>query len=161
MKKAGERAAVGYSGAHRGSPKRSSDSATTLKQLGISKDQSSKWQQLAEIPKEEFEVELNKPGPPISTEGLLNSRILAADTTPRIDPQALWAWDRIKEFERQDPHALLTVDLYELFQAMTETMQEDLDRVAPRLIHWLSTFLDKRKGGLHGSNRATNGNSQS
>ena len=33
----------------------------TLPELGITRDQSSKWQQLADIPEPEFEAEVSKP----------------------------------------------------------------------------------------------------
>ena len=50
MKESGQRQAPGdNAGAHRGQPKeRSSAGATTLSDLNITRDQSSKWQQLAE-----------------------------------------------------------------------------------------------------------------
>lgn len=140
----------------RGSKKAESRHTTPqLKDLGISKDQSSKWQQLAEIPAEEFEAELTKPGPPMSTEGLLNSRTLAANPMPRIDPQALSAWGRIKDFERAESGTLLESDLHGLFLGMTEPMQDDLIRLAPVLIDWLETFISRRKRSFHGSNGTT------
>lgn len=139
-------------------------SKSTLANLGITRDQSSKWQQLADIPAEEFEAEILKPGPVVSTEGLLNSRILAANPMPaRIDRRAMWAWGRLKEFERPilhaDAPALLTIDLQELFEVMTEEMQEDVERVAPDLISWLQAFVNRKKRGMHGSNGTAHRNS--
>jgi hypothetical protein len=160
-RKAGELLKEMKSGGHRqsgrGSKKAESCGTTPqLKDLGISKDQSSKWQQLADIPAEEFEAELTKPGPPMSTEGLLNSRTLAANPTPRIDPQALSAWGRIKDFERAEYGTLLEFDLHGLFQGMTEPMQDDLIRLTPVLIEWLESFIANRKRSFHhGSNGTT------
>ena len=111
----------------------------TLSTLGVTRDQSSKWQKLADIPAEEFEAELAKPGPALSTEGLINIRILAAHPMPRIDPNALRAWGQIKNFERDEPVALLSVNLPELMAGMTEPMKEDVIRIAPKLIEWLKT----------------------
>jgi hypothetical protein len=146
MKDTGQRQKPG------GDRKKSKSRDTTLKDLGITRDQSSKWQQLADIPAEEFEAEMSKPGPPISTEGLLNSRTLAANPMPRIDPQALRAWGRIKDFERAECGTLLESDLFGLFQGMTEPMKDDLIRLAPVLIEWLEGFIRSRKRSVHGSN---------
>ena len=58
----------------RGAPiVRSSDTTTqpkTLKEMGISKDHSSKWQKLADVPKEKFEAALVAPKKP-STTGII------------------------------------------------------------------------------------------
>ncbi|MDH3595780.1 MAG: hypothetical protein OEU09_14105 [Rhodospirillales bacterium] len=50
-------------------PTRSSDT-TTLRELGISKDQSSRWQRLAAVPEAEFEAALAAPDKP-STGGII------------------------------------------------------------------------------------------
>ena len=46
-----------------GRPKKGS-SYRTLSELGITRNQSSQWQKLAEIPKEQFEEEMARPGKP-------------------------------------------------------------------------------------------------
>jgi hypothetical protein len=63
MKKSGKRAG-------RGRPRKMSDAAT-LSELGITRDQSSQWQKLADIPDEEFEAALRQPGRKLSTAGIL------------------------------------------------------------------------------------------
>jgi hypothetical protein len=108
-----------------------------LSDLGVSKTQSSQWQRLAEIPHEEFEQAITAPGPKPSTEGLLNSRIVAEMPQKRIDPDALNAWGRIKDFERG---GLLGRKPSELLEEMTEPMREDVLRLAPDLIRWLGKF---------------------
>jgi hypothetical protein len=45
--------------------------AATLSDLGITRDQASKWMRLAQIPEHEFEAALSQPGPKPTTEGLL------------------------------------------------------------------------------------------
>jgi hypothetical protein len=103
----------------RGGDQKSTSRAATLKtalpDLGITRDQSSKWQDLARIPAEEFEEAIARPGAlhsdaasgkgmsrtvSPSTEGILNSR--RAESLPKVqmDPDALWVWGRIKEFGR-------------------------------------------------------------
>jgi hypothetical protein len=53
-----------------------------LPELGISRDQSSQWLALAEIPEEEFEDEIRRFGGPLSTEGILIARRYAARHCP-------------------------------------------------------------------------------
>ncbi len=125
-----------------GGDRKSKSGSATLKvaELGVTRDQSSKWQQLAAIPAEEFEAELSKPGPAPSTEGLINSRVLASHPVPRMDPDALRAWGQIKDFERAEPRCLLDMDVADLVSGMTEPMREDVLRLAPRIIAWLKTL---------------------
>lgn len=68
--------------------------AKTLKQLDITKDQSSKYQKLANVPEKEFEEAINLPGTVPSTTNVLNSQ-KPKPTQPepeekRIDPTAVW-----------------------------------------------------------------------
>lgn len=81
----------------------------TLPELGISRDQSSKWQKLAEIPDDDFIAALTDPDKKPTTGG-----IIAAHAEPKInpiDPRAMWLWGRLQDFEREgvlpaDPIAL-------------------------------------------------------
>jgi hypothetical protein len=71
--------------------------AKTLEELGISKTQSSKWQQLADVPKDQFEAALASP------EKSTTSGILTASQEPKrapMDDRALWLWGRLRDFER-------------------------------------------------------------
>jgi hypothetical protein len=54
----------------RGRPRRTSNDAT-LSSFGITRDQSSKWQQLAAIPEAEFIALLKRPGRKRTTAGIL------------------------------------------------------------------------------------------
>jgi hypothetical protein len=87
-------------GGDRKSRSRSSTMKTTLADIGVSKDQSSQWQRLAEIPEKDFEDEIRRSGGPPCTEGILNAKTLKELPKRQMDPKALWVWGRIKDFER-------------------------------------------------------------
>jgi phage N-6-adenine-methyltransferase len=71
----------------RGAPVVSSSgtSAQTLGELGISHDQSSKWQKLAEVPEEEFEALLADPENPPSESGIITAHNHRAQGTGEIE----------------------------------------------------------------------------
>jgi len=93
MKEQGLRQRAGdNAGAYRGQTTRLSSSTTTLSDLGITRDQSSKWQHLASVPEEEFERAVNDDGPKPTTEDIINANVLREHPQPRMDPQALWIW---------------------------------------------------------------------
>ncbi len=71
-------------GAHRGKQKSPSNNTSTLRDLGISYDQSSKWQRLAEIPEEKFNEALANPHVIPSTDGV--PEIISAAMIPQCLP---------------------------------------------------------------------------
>jgi hypothetical protein len=74
----------------------------TLSDLGITRDQSSKWQQLAAVPAEEFERAVASPGPVPTTEGIINAQMLRENPQEqRMDRDALWFWGRLVRFAKQ------------------------------------------------------------
>lgn len=118
----------------------------SLKDLGITPDQSSKWQALANVPAEEFEKAVKGNGPKPTTEGIINANSLRQKPMPRIDPVALWFWGRLRDFESD---GVLDRKVEELVSGMTDSMRDDCMRIIPRLAEWL------QKGILNGkSNRA-------
>jgi hypothetical protein len=100
MKETGERDAGG-----RG--KIASRPTTQLADLGITRDQSSKWQKLADIPKEDFEAALRGPDKPTIT-GLI------APPVKQTDPNATWVWGRLQDFERDGILNLVPSDVFSL-----------------------------------------------
>jgi hypothetical protein len=113
----------------KGRPEKASD-AVTLSDVGVSRNQSSQWQQLAEIPDEDFEVALQAERP-------TTSGIIAAHTEPsrrQMDERALWLWGRLQDFERMH---LLDADPQMLFGDMFEHMQDTTRRLAPIVTEWL------------------------
>ncbi len=128
----------------------------TLKDLGITKDQSSQWQQLADVPQEDFEAALAEPGKPTS-EGIVNAKKAKERPMPQVDPDALYVWGRLREFEK-----LFHRDINELIAGMPETMQESCVRICPLLLAWLegtrethlrSQALSNRQATLEGDGR--------
>lgn len=103
----------------------------TLSDLGITKDQSSKWQKLAAVPEAEFEAAVSQPGIKPSTHHILT---LKEDPPPRMDAVALWFWGRLLDMERNN---LFSRSAESLISEMTEAMQQDAHRLLPKLRSWL------------------------
>jgi hypothetical protein len=69
-----------------------------LKNIGVSKDQSSKWQKLAAIPDDEFDRAIGTKTAKPSTNGII--RDAAPPKVVRVSDEALWLWGRLRDFER-------------------------------------------------------------
>jgi hypothetical protein len=136
-REAGQRAVPGdNAGAHRGHPKRSSSSASTLADLKISYDQSSKWQQLAEVPEEVFERAVTERPIKPTTEGIIAANRPHEEIKPfRINVKALAMWGRLRDFEKDG--ILDNSSFAAQLELMTDPMREDCERIAPRLKSWL------------------------
>lgn len=111
---------------------------TTLKDLSITPDQSSKWQQLADVPEAEFERAVSGDGPiKPTTDGIINeSKPREPIVAPRIDPDALWLWGRLREIEER---GIMNRSLTDLVAVMTDSMRDDCERIAPCLFRWLES----------------------
>lgn len=112
---------------------------TTLKDIGVSKDQSSKWQKMAAIPEEEREGYLAQPGIP-STEGMIRAHELKQNPTPVMpdfSEEALWIWGKLREAES---NKMFEEDLNGLIFSMTTSMQKDMHHLVPQLKKWIDTY---------------------
>ena len=122
----------------RSSARTAEECPKTLRQLGISRNQSSQYQMLAEIPEERFEASLELATKAAGAQGRVTTRTVLAmqaprSAGPRINEDALWLWGRLRDFEKN----LLHQDLNHLLEAMTPVMRRDAERILPQLKHWL------------------------
>ena len=114
------------------------DQVKTLSDMGINKDQSSKWQKMAAIPQEEREGYLSQPGIP-STEGMIRAHELKQNpppVMPDFSEKALWIWGKLREAESNN---MFEEDLNGLIFSMTTSMQKDMHRLVPQLKKWIDT----------------------
>jgi hypothetical protein len=112
-----------------------SDGPTALRDLGISKEQSSNWQKLADVPEDEFEAALVDPTQTPSTIGIIRSAE-EQNQLPRVSvaADALWLWARLLDFER---HGLIGREPSDVLLTMTQEMLDDIHTLAPRVATWL------------------------
>lgn len=106
----------------------------TLSEMGITKDQSSKWQQLAAVPEKEFEDAINLPGTRPSTNHILKKHE-PITPQPRMNGNALWWWGRLMDMERDNR---FSTSIAELLDQMTDAMRADTERLLPKLRDYLN-----------------------
>jgi hypothetical protein len=107
-------------------------SQPTLRDLNITKDQSSNWQKLAKVPEPDFEAALADPTTKPTTAG-----IIRASEEPKPNPvshEAIWLWGRLRDFDRD---GLLSADPDNILATMTPAMLDDVHTLAPRVSAWL------------------------
>ena len=108
-----------------------SNGTTALSDLGVTRDQSSRWQQLAGVPEPAFEAALAGAHP--TTSGIINAHREPAANP--VDDHALLLWGRLRDFDR---HHLLDLNPAKVpLLVMTDPMRADFARLAPRVASWL------------------------
>jgi hypothetical protein len=107
-------------------------SGRKLADLGISKDQSSRWQRLADIPEPTFEGSI--------ADGVSTSAMIARPTVQPVEGEALWLWGRLRDFEKHDisEPPLLERSPADVMKSLPAEMLEDIHLLAPRIAAWLS-----------------------
>ena len=108
------------------------DERPTLDDMGITKDQSSKWQQLSRVPEDEFEKHLEE-SPTPSAHSLLK-KAKPKRETKQMNDSALYFWGRLIDFEDK----VFTHPLSFLLDEMTPAMRSDAERIIPILKEWLN-----------------------
>ena len=112
---------------------RSTDQPKTLAEMNISKDQSSKWQQLAKVPEEEFERIITLPG----TKPSANTFIKKKEEPVRMDDDALFFWGTLRDFRQRN---IFDRDLRELVGHWTQAMSDDADSIISKLQKWVNDY---------------------
>lgn len=118
----------------------------TLSEMGLTKDQSSKWQKLADVPEDVFEKAINNPAgwtntgnhaKPISGSQILKTESPAKDPAKKIDTACLWLWGRLRDMENDK---IFNRPLSEYLDEMTDGMKPDADRIIPKLKQWINDY---------------------
>jgi hypothetical protein len=106
---------------------------------GITERTAQRWQELAAVPAKTFEAALRDQEKKPTT----NAILAATKEKPRMDDGALWLWGQLREFERT---RLNEREPAQLFNGMTKTMQDDLKRILPTAIDWLTELQECANG---------------
>ena len=110
----------------------------TLSDMGITKDQSSTWQKLANVPEDEFEAAITMPGTKPSARHI----IATPEPEPkRMDKNALYFWG---ELSRMDKMGLFDVSLNSLICEWTDGMKSnEALSLIPKLKKWVNDYVEK------------------
>ena len=106
----------------------------TLAEMGITKDQSSKFQKLAAVPEEEFEKAVELSGTKPST-----NHILKAKEAPpaRMDSDALYLWGALREMRTK---GVFDAPLADYVGEWTDAMRADAVSIIPLLKKWVNDY---------------------
>lgn len=112
-----------------------SDYRQTIDRAGIPPRTAQRWQELAEVPKERFESHLAADDKPSS-----RAIIESVKTKPQMSKEALWLWGRLHDFERL---GMIDCDPETIIDELTESMREDVFRLAPLIAVFLNRCAQK------------------
>lgn len=107
--------------------------ATALADTGMSRQTAHRYQQLADMPRGDFEAALAGPEKP-STSGII--RAFREPQKPRVSDEALWLWGRLRDFENK---GFLDCRVEAVLDEMTDAMRADVARLAPLVREFLET----------------------
>jgi hypothetical protein len=110
------------------------DRPKTLSEMGITKDQSSKWQKLAAVPEDEFEEAVNSRQSKPSANNILKPK--QEPPPERMDADVLWWWGRLCDMEK----GRFAQPLSSVLADMTDAMRSDALRVIPQLKKWVNDY---------------------
>jgi len=116
--------------------------AAALSEQGMSRQQASRYQALADIPEPVFEKALSGPEKATTTGMLKQAQEARAQVRdpapkPRVSEAALWLWGTLRDFEND---GYLSRPLTPVLTDMTDAMRADVKRLAPHVIAALSSL---------------------
>jgi hypothetical protein len=113
----------------------------SLRSLGISRDQSSQWQQLADVPKETFEAVIADKDEPLSATRIIERHKAATqpasspvEPVKKADKNAIHLWGELRDFAVW----LEANDVTAVMEVMPPYLLEDVLRNAPLVVVHLS-----------------------
>lgn len=110
-----------------------SEYAQALESAGVKERTAQRWQNLAAVPKEQFEAALSGEEKP-ATRAIIKK---ANGANGAMSPDALWFWGRLRDIERMELWKWTPDDL---LGEMTDTMVADVGRVLPLVKEWIEGF---------------------
>jgi hypothetical protein len=126
----------------RGGDRRSKSRQPTLKlaDYGLTNDQSSQFQRLADVPKDLFELELAKPNAPSAATIIAAADPAKPATQPKFTSASLWLHGTLRDFKEQ---GWLERDPIEVMdEHMTDGMRQEIRRLAPEVAAWLTEITE-------------------
>lgn len=108
------------------------------RKAGVSDDQADHWERLAEWP---HQGGIGESEPPI----IEQEKTLTPEEyiTAQASDEALWFWSPLLDLEGK---GYLEKDINKLFQNMPPVLQDDVERIAPRLAAWLNKLEVENHG---------------
>jgi hypothetical protein len=119
----------------------------TLEDFGITRDQSSKWQQLADVPEQTFENLVTEDG--MSTEEILR-RMAPPTPPPSVDLRVLFVWSHLKDFASGDwtgGKPVLESDPKAVVDLMEPGCRRECAKLAPQVVAWLTKLGKEAENG--------------
>ncbi len=104
----------------------------TLAEMGVTKDQSSKWQKLAGVPDDQFEKALDNSSK-ISGDTVLHQVNGPPAIKSRYEKSTLFVWGTLRDLEK---HGIFEMPIEHYEQDATEGMAPDFARIIPKLKKW-------------------------
>jgi len=118
-------------------PRERSPYAKALADNNISTQAASRYQALADVPKEIIEEALQDQTVMPSGRAIIEK---ARDHQHKMDPDSLWFWGRLRDFERDK---FFDKDISELMEPMTDSMRADVRRILPFMAEFFNQCIEE------------------